>query len=138
MFNSKEYEWSNVQVLMLGRPVTGIRGVSYKTSQEKEVVYARGSNPRAIQRGNKSYEGTLTLLQSELEALLLTVAKGKSVCDIPAFDIVVSYAPETGGTIVTDLVKNAEFTDVEKMLKQGDKFMEIELPFIALGIKYTV
>lgn len=137
MFNSKEYEWSNVEVVMLGRPVTGIRGVSYKSSQEKEVIYARGNKPRAIQRGNKSYEGKISLLQSELEALLLTVGKGKNVVDIPAFDIVVAYAPDNG-SIVTDIIKNVEFTEVEKALKQGDKFMEIELPFIALNIEYAV
>lgn len=137
-FNSKEYDWSNVEVVMLGRPVTGIRGVSYKTSQEKEVVYARGNEPRAIQKGNKSYEGNITLLQSELEALLLTVTKGKSVVDIPAFDIAIAYVPENGTEIVTDIIKNCEFTEVEKSMSQNDKFMEIELPFIALGIEYAV
>lgn len=138
MFNSREYEWANVEIVMLGRPVTGIRGVSYKTSQEKEVVYARGNEPRAIQKGNKSYEGTITLLQSELEALLQTVSKGKSVVDIPAFDIAVAYVSVSGAEIVTDVIKNCEFTEVEKALNQNDKFMEIELPFIALGIEYGV
>lgn len=138
MFNSQEYDWSNVEVVMLGRPVTGIRGVSYKASQEKEVIYGRGNKPRAIQKGNKSYEGTITLLQSELEAMLLTVQKGQNVVDIPAFDIVVAYVPEGGGDIVTDIIKNVELTEVEKSFSQNDKFMEVELPFIALDIQYSV
>lgn len=138
MFNSKEYSWSNIEIVMLGRPVTGIRGVTYKASQEKEVIYGRGNKPRAIQHGNKSYEGTLSILQSELEALLVAAGKGKDLTDIPAFDIVVAYVPNTPGEIITDIVKNVEFTEIEKALKQGDKFMEIELPFIALGIEYGV
>lgn len=137
-FNSKEYEWNNLELVMLGRPVTGIRGVTYKASQEKEVIYARGNKPRAIQKGNKSFEGKLSLLQSELEALLVAAGKGKDITDIPAFDVVVAYAPGNGGVIVTDIIKNIEFTESEKALKQGDKFMEIELPFIALDIEYNV
>ena len=39
MFNSKEYQWSNVHVYLLGRAVTGIQGVSYTAKQEKEFVY---------------------------------------------------------------------------------------------------
>ena len=136
MFESKQYAWSNIEIVMLGRPVTGIRGVSYKASQEKEVVYGRGDKPRSIQHGNKSFEGSLTLLQSEIEALLTASGKGKNIVDIPAFDIVVAYVPNGVGNIITDIIKNVEFTEVEKSLKQGDKFMEIELPFIALDVEY--
>jgi len=138
MFNSKEYSWSNVEVVMLGRPVTGIRGVTYKATQEKEVIYARGNKPRAIQHGNKSFECSISLLQSEVEALLLAAGTGKNVLDIPAFDIVVAYVPDGGGEIITDIIKNVEFTEVEKSLKQGDKLMEVELPAIALDIEYNV
>jgi hypothetical protein len=138
MFNSKEYSWSNVEIVMLGRPVTGIRGVTYKASQEKEVIFGRGNKPRAIQHGNKSFECSVTLLQSELEALVAAAGKGKNLTDIPAFDIVVAYVPDLPGDIITDIIKNVEFTEVEKTFKQGDKFMEIELPAIALDIDYNV
>lgn len=138
VFNSKEYEWNNVEVVMLGRVVTGIRGVTYKESQEKEPVYGRGNKPRAIQAGNKSYEGSISLLQSELEALQDVAGAGASIVDIPAFDITVAYVPKNGGAVVVDIIKNVEFTECEKSLKQGDKFMEIELPMIALDIDRNV
>lgn len=138
MFNSKEYEWSSVEVVLLGRPVTGIRGIRYKETQEKEVIYGRGNKPRAIQKGNKSFEGSINILQSELEALQAAAGVGKSILDIPAFDIVVAYVPESGGTIITDIIKNCEFTEKEKSINQGDKFMEIELPIIALDIENNV
>lgn len=138
MFNSKEFEWADVEIVMLGRPVTGIRGVTYKETQEKEPVYGRGNKPRAIQKGNKAYEGSIVLLQSELEAMQAAVGKNNSVLDIPAFDIVVAYAPTDGSPIITDIIKNAEFTETEKSLKQNDKFMELTLPFVALGIEYNV
>ena len=49
--------------------VTGLRGISYSEAQEKEALYAKGNKPHGIQRGNKSYTGSVRILQSELLAL---------------------------------------------------------------------
>lgn len=137
-FNSKEYSWSDVEIQMKGRKVIGARGVKYKTSQEKEAVYGAGNEPKTIARGNKSYEGELVVLQSELEALTETYGEGADVVDIAPFDIIVAYAPKNGGAITTDIIQLAEFTEVEKGMVQGDKNMEITLPFISLGIQKNV
>ena len=132
MFNSKEYEWADVTVVMAGRDGTGIRGVSYTPSQEKEALYAKGNKPHGIQRGNKSYEGTIRILQSELDAL--NAAAGGDVLDV-SFNIVVAYGnPSRGDVIRTDLLSGVEITSVPKGLNQNDKFMEIELPLIMLDV----
>lgn len=132
-FNSKEYEWADVSVVMAGRSVTGIRGIEYSSSQEKEALYAKGNKPHGIQRGNKSYSGTITLLQSELEAL--SEAAGSDALDA-TFNVVVCYGnPMKGDTIKTDLLAGVEITEIPKGLKQGDKFMEIALPVIMLDVK---
>ena len=70
-FNSREYEWADVSVVAAGRMITGIRGVTYTSSQEKEALYGKGNKPHSIQRGNKTFAGSIRLLQSELEALEL-------------------------------------------------------------------
>lgn len=137
-FSSKQYGWSNVEVVLFGRPVTAIRGVKYKASQEKETIYGAGDKPLSIQTGNKSYEGELTLLQSELEAIQAAAGKDCDVMDIPPFDIIVSYKMEGTSPVVRDVIKYAEFSEVEKSMSQGDKFMEITLPFIALDIRKNV
>lgn len=132
MFNSREYEWSDVTVVLAGRDVTGIRGISYSPAQEKEALYAKGNKPHSIQRGNKSYSGSVRVLQSEL--LALQAAAGGDVLDI-ATDIVVSYGnPMQGDVIHTDLVRGVSFTEVPQAINQNDKFMEIEIPFVALDI----
>ena len=132
-FNSREYEWSDVSVVLAGRMVTGIRGVSYTSSQEKEALYGKGNKPHSIQRGNKSYSGSIKLLQSELEALQL--AANGDVLDI-SFNVVVSYGnPTQGDVITTDLLVGCEITEVPKALNQNDKFMEIELPLTMLDVK---
>lgn len=133
MFNSREYEYADISVIMAGRTVTGFRAISYTKSQEKEALYAKGNRPHSIQHGNKSYEGSITLLQSELEALEL--ASGGDALDA-SFDLMVSYGnPMKGDVIQTDYIKGAEITEIPKGMSQGDKFAEIELPFIALDVK---
>ena len=138
-FNSKEYSWSNVEVSYLGRLITGIRGVKYKVSHEKEALYARGSKPHSVQSGNKSYEGEIKLLQSEVDALNVA-AKDAGFDDLTdfSFDIAVAYTPKNlaeSTKILNKSIKSAEITEFEEGMEQGDKFMEITLPFVALDIK---
>jgi hypothetical protein len=130
--NTREYEWADVTVVVAGRDVTGIRGVSYTAEQEKEALYAKGNKPHGIQRGNKAYTGSLRLLQSEYDAL--NAAAGGDVLNV-SFDVVVSYGnPSKGDIVHTDLLKGVEITSKPKTLNQNDKFMEIELPLVMLDV----
>lgn len=133
MVNTREYEWSDVNVVLAGRPVTGLRGIKYSGKQEKEALYAKGNKPHSIQRGNKSYEGEVTLLQSEYEALKL--ACGGDILDA-SFNVVASYGNPTNGDVITvDTLVGVEFTEDNTEWKQGDKFQEKTLPFIFLDLK---
>lgn len=132
--NSREYEWGDYTVVVAGRVVTGIRGLKYTSHQEKEALFAKGNKPHSIQHGNKTYDGTLILLQSELEAI--TKAAGGDLLDA-SFNVISEYGnPLKGDPISTDLLKGVEFTEVPKGLNQNDKFAEIELPIIIREIKH--
>lgn len=133
MVNTREYEWADITVVLAGRPVTGLRGVKYSAKQEKELLFAKGNKPYSVQRGNKSYEGEVTLLQSEYEAL--KQACGGDILDA-SMDMVVSYGnPSAGDTITTDMLIGVEFTEDPTEWKQGDKFEEKSMPFICLDKK---
>ena len=133
MFNTKEYEWADVNVVVAGRPVTGMRGIKYNSKQEKEPLYAKGNKPHGIQHGNKDYSDEVTLLQSEYEAL--RTASGGDVLD-SRFDLVVSYGnPSKGDALVTDILVGCEITEDNTEWKQGDKFQEKALPFIFMDKK---
>lgn len=130
MFNSREYQWSDVNALMGGRLITGLRAVRYKRSKEKELLYGAGSEPLSIQSGNVAYDGEVTMLQSEYQALSLS--GGGSVLDLQ-LDIVVAYGnPAAGDVMTTDKLLGCQFTEEEKSISQGDKKAEITLPFIFL------
>lgn len=134
MVNTREYEWSDVTVVMAGRPVTGLRGVKYSAKQEKELLHAKGNKPHSIQRGNKTYDGEITLLQSEYEAL--KQASGGDILDA-SLDIVAAYGnPSNGDVMTTDVLVGVEFTEDNTEWKQGDKFQEKTLPFLFIDLKH--
>lgn len=133
MVNTREYEWSDVNVVMAGRPVTGLRGVKYSAKQDKELLHAKGNKPHSVQRGNKTYDGEITLLQSEYEAL--KQACGGDILDA-SMDIVAAYGnPSAGDVITTDILVGVEFTEDTTEWKQGDKFQEKTLPFLFIDKK---
>jgi hypothetical protein len=133
MFNSRQYEWADLTLVLGGKDITGIRGVKYSEKAEKEALFAKGRYAHSIQTGNVAVEGEITLLQSEYEALV--IAGGGSVLGL-SLDGVFGYGnPALGDTPIFDRVLGISFTEAAKELKQGDKFMEITLPFVALSVK---
>jgi hypothetical protein len=129
-FDTREYEWADVSVTVGNRDLTGIRGVSYKENIEAEPLYAKGRYPHSIQTGNVGYEGEIMLLQSEYEALVK--AGGGSVLKLRNLTLVCSYGnPSNGDPVITDIISGVQITEGAKQLNQGDKQMEITLPFVA-------
>ena len=134
MFNSREYEFADMTLILGGKDITGFRGIKYSTKQEKELLYGKGNKPLSIQKGNISYEGELTILQSELETLAVN-ANNNSVLNLQ-LDATVSYGnPSQGDVMITDALIGIQFTEEPREMKQGDKNMEISLPFIFLDKK---
>jgi hypothetical protein len=135
-FNSADTPWSSLTVVVAGRTLTGIRGISYKKAKEKELLHAAGSKPIGIQHGNITFEGTMTLLKTEFDALLDEARRQNiDLLDLTG-DIVVNY--KAGSRNRTDRIKNFEFTEYEKGLEQNDKFMSIEMPIIFLDLEENV
>jgi len=131
-FNTKEYAWSNVEIAMLGRVLIRVRGVKYAAKKDKSYLHARGENPHAIQSGNKTYEGELMLLQSELEAIQRQLKDTEDITDLAPFNVTVVYKPKSAGALVTHILKNVEFTEDNREIKQGDPFQELTLPIMFL------
>ncbi len=138
-FNSKEYEYADIKVKLLDMQCTGLRGLIYKFKKAKEPVYGQGNQPRAIQSGNKEYDGTLSLLKSDYDILDLAAqtAGYDDITDVPGSLIFITCVYQKPGNpkLSADTLIGVEFTDVEDGMKQGDKFKEISLPFLYLRKK---
>jgi len=132
-FSSKQYSWCDLSVVIGGRILEGITSLEYTEKKEKDYLYGRGCKPHAIVGGNRSNEGKITIWQSELEAMTRD-APNKDIL-LLEFNIVATYVPSDGGQIVTDILKNAQVTEVKKGLNQGDKNMLVELPIMFTDVK---
>ncbi|AUS04487.1 hypothetical protein [Pseudotamlana carrageenivorans] len=132
-FNSRQYEWADLTLILGGQDITGIRAVKYTEKIEREPLYAKGRYPHAIQSGNIAFEGEITLLQSDYEALVR--AGNGSVLSLSLDGLFAYGNPSAGDAIQTDRAIGIRFTEAAKELNQGDKFMEITLPFIFLKLK---
>ena len=129
--------WKNISVVVLGRTIDGITAIKYKRTVKKEHVYGRGNKSQGIVSGNEEITGSITLLQSELEAMVAAAAAGGRNLSELALDIVHSYENDAG-TITTDIVVGAQFTEYEKAMSQGDTHMKVELPYMALSLRENV
>ena len=135
-FNSDQYAWSNVTIQIGSRVLTDVQSIRYKESQEKGFVYGKGNKPLSIQRGNYTYDGSIKVLQNELETLI-NAAPNKKLNDYRGLIVSVGYEREDGTSVIDNLV-GVEFMEVEKAMDQGKQFMEIELPIMFLDVKYNV
>lgn len=132
-FSSKQYSWSDLTIVVGGRILEGVVEVEYTSKQDKDVLRGRGSKGHNILRGNKDYAGKIVIWQSELESMTKD-APDKDILNL-TFDVIVSYVPPEIGQVVVDVLKTCEFIEGKKALKQGDKQMLVELPFIFLEVK---
>lgn len=132
-FSSKQYGWCDITVSFGGRIIEGITAVEYKESQEKDYLYGRGCRPHGVVKGNRSYEGKISIWQSELEAMTRDT-RDNDVLNLE-FSVIVAYVPRDGGQVVTDVLKGVQFTEVAKGMAQGDKNKIIEMPMMFIGVK---
>ncbi|TNE29202.1 MAG: hypothetical protein EP346_06990 [Bacteroidetes bacterium] len=137
LINGTRHSWASVEMNILGRVVTGITAFSYKKTQNKTNIYGAGDEVVARGRGNKEYEGSITLLKYEADAIRDALPKGKELTDIAPFPIVASYITE-GDTMRTDVVRFCEFIEENTDVKQGDTSIEEVFPLIVGKVSKNV
>ena len=130
MINGTEYAFEDLKISALGRSLVGFTAVKYGATKEYKNIHARGNVPIKRGRGKKdAAPGSLTLLQSEFEALQRSAPPGSDPTDWAPFDIAVVYAP-LGGIMTRDIVPSCQVTSYEKGMSTEDGNMTIELQLI--------
>ncbi len=137
MINGFEYSYEDISITFANKLMVGFNAVKYSVKKEHKNVYGRGAKPVAMGRGKKDFAGSITLNQSELEAIQAQLPAGKDLTDLAPFKVIVSYAPE-GGVITTDALLFCRIGDYEKGMKHGDGNMEIEFPLVIGDINYNI
>lgn len=135
MINGTRHSWGSIKTNILGRTVSGITAISYEDRQEKVNNYGAGTMP--VSRGLGKYEAecTITLHAYETEAMQRSMGPGKRLQDIAPFDIVVSFI-NASDQVVTHVIRNCEFTNNKRDLKQGDTVIEVEHKLVVSHIEW--
>lgn len=136
--NKKEYAFEDVEIVLFGRPIVGFQSVEYESMKEHSNVKGRGNRPVAMGRGSEDFTGKLTLLQSEVEAIQASIPNNKPLTSLPAFNMIVSYAPTDGSPIVVDAVLGCRVKSYKKGISTDDGNMTVDLDLLPFDIKYNI
>jgi hypothetical protein len=134
----KECEYKDIKMFFEGKELVKARGIKYKSKKDKQLLHAAGDKAVSVQSGNRDNEGTLTMLRGALVDLnRAAVAAGyDDILDVQV-DLVIVYKQKGIRGMQTDTLVGVEFTEYEDGMMQGDKFKDVDLPFVFLQ-KVTV
>jgi hypothetical protein len=140
-----QFAWKEITIICNGRPLIEATDIEYKVSKNLEEIYGAGDSPQFIGEGNKSFSGSLEVLQSGYEAMI-TEAKKEGGDDITDYEweFLVSYVPKKkgAGTVmgktIVDRVVGVKFSESGKKLSQGGTHFKMSLPFKALNVENQI
>lgn len=138
MINGNAYAWEDVKVLLDGTtvPLIGIVAIDYQATKNHFNIHGAGADPVELGRGMKDYSGSMTLLQSAVEAMQQAIPAGRDITDV-VFNITVAYAPE-GAAAKTDRLVAVRFTSVPKGIGTQNPTMEVVMPMVIGKINYNI
>ncbi len=141
-FNSKiaQFDWKEFLLELDGRICVEVTDVEYSIEKNLEEIYAAGEDPQFIGEGNKSYKGTIEMLQSGYEALVKEAKKrgGDDITDLEV-DGRFAYIPKGGKSklmkTIVDMACGIKFSSGAKKITQGSTHSKMAIPFKCLKIK---
>ena len=133
LVNGKSYDYTQVEINILGVPVAGVTSITYTEEQEKTNNFGTGKRPVSRGRGPVDCSGTIEISMNDVENIRDAITDG-SMLDIPSFDIPVTFG--NSQKVVTHVVKNVEFTTDGVDTSQGDTDIKFSFDFVASNVKY--
>ena len=134
LINGVEYGWADIVFAINGVPVTGITAISYSDKQDMTNIYGAGRYPVARGKGRITPSAKITLLGSEVLAIQ-SQSINHRIQDIAPFDITVTYLPDSG-IIHTDKIRNCQFVENKRDVKEGDMSIPVDLELIVSHIDW--
>lgn len=134
LINGVEYGWADVNVAISGVCIKGITAVSYGEKQDVSNIYGAGRYPVARGKGRITPTAKITLLASEVLAIQ-SQSINRRLQDIAPFDITVTYLPDSG-IVHTDKIRNCQFTENKRDVKEGDMSIGVELELVPSHIEF--
>lgn len=138
LVNGTRHTWASIRMNILGRTVDGVVAIKYSDKTNKTNNYGAGNKPVSRGKGNYEAEASITLYAYEVVAIQRALGPNKNLADILPFDVPVTYLAEGDETPVTDVIRNVEFLDNIRDMKQGDTKIEVPLNLICSHIDWGI
>lgn len=132
LVNGKSIDWGNVELVLFGVIVTGITELNYSRKRETKNNYGQGYEPVGYGYGQVTYEADISIYLEEIQNVL-QAAPGRSILEIPPFDIIVRFAGE-GIVTVKHTLKNCRFTEDNVSSKMNDTNVVVKIPIAYAGL----
>lgn len=132
-----EFAWKDIQITAMGRVFNRVLGIEYMAEATKKQIYGRGKKVLGIQNGNETPRGSITLGQSEVEAMIRAAQATNPLAKLTDIEMDIQVHYLNGISLVKDKIVGAQFTSIPKNMNQGDPDMEIKLDFVCTDILYN-
>ena len=135
IINGNAYSNSDLGVFFDGVPVLGVSQISFGSSRNYEMNFGVSPHPYNRGAGKINHEASITLYNSELEALRVASPTG-FLFDIPPFNITIEMSP-IGKTPVVYTLFNVKLTNDGISTGVDDTKVETEITLSVGNIAYT-
>ena len=136
-FDTKEFGFNDLKIVIAGRPIIGLRGLKIKTSLEMEDITGQGGKTVSRGFGEEKAEGELTLLGSEFNALETYALQTKNLSSIHklVFDIPIVVGSSLSSGFVRYLATGCQIKEREFEMAAGQQYQEYTLPLAVATFK---
>lgn len=128
---SSQFSYNDMSLRLGGEQLLGATGIEVEFGYEHEQLRGKGGKAQAINEKNFEVTGTLSMLQGDFEAI---VAQYGTNYQRKYFQLVWNLE-DADGNMKTHIVVGLKLGKTKMALKNGDAFMQIDIPFMALDIK---
>lgn len=133
LINGRAYDYTDIQLSILGAQLNGVTEINYTQEQEKVNNFGTGIHPTSRGHGTRNASGSLGLNMNEVEALR-NIAPLGNLLELPAFDIIIVFGNVTEPQ--THTIKNVEFTDDGVETALDDTVINRSFAFVASHVLY--
>lgn len=137
--NGKYRNYTSIRANVFGRTFVGLMSINYKRSDSIDPVEVVGSSkPVGYTQGKSKFEGSVTLLTEEVDAIQASINEpGKTLQDIAPFPISVNYVDDNGLQVSHTLL-GCKFKDNMRSGDSGNNdALTVEIPLYIHDINWA-
>lgn len=136
--NGKFRNYANVRVHAHGAQFLTVKEINYKRADAIDPVKVVGNTkPIGFTQGDETFTGSITLVAEEVDGIQTTLPPGKTLPDIAAFPISVSYVEETG-LQVSHQLKSCKYKENGRSAGSGSNGeLTVEIPLYIHDIDFN-